>query len=91
MKIRALRTISSELVCRDCGISDIRVLEIGHLNGDGGKERKHTARTRFFQDIAYGLRGTDDLAIMCSNCNTLYEHKIGRRLGPPSDVFKLTS
>lgn len=81
-KLNALRKVSNTLepCCSVCGIRDIRVLTINHLNGDGAKERSATPYrvSRIYRDILKG-REVSDLDIRCYNCNVLYEYEQGRR------------
>lgn len=67
------------LKCVRCGFSDIRVLEIDHINGGGTSER----RTVFCYTILRRIwKGTDEevknkYQILCANCNAIkkYENK----------------
>jgi len=80
-KLKALQKVSGlqEPICSKCGITDIRVLTINHLNGDGAKERKiYGSRvSRIYRDIRND-RTTSDLDVRCYNCNILYEYERGR-------------
>ncbi len=80
MRKKALLTIGNE--CENCGEKDIRVLQINHLKGGGSEERKGKNRKRsshkFYRDIVIGKRKLDDLNILCSNCNIIYEYERGR-------------
>ena len=65
--------------CVRCGITDPRVLQINHLNGDGRKD-KHNGflnTNRIYKGITTGER--KDLNVLCANCNILYEYDLGRR------------
>lgn len=69
--------------CSNCGNTDLRVLQVNHLNGDGRKElKKYGGGCGFYRAILTGRRATDDLDIRCANCNILYEFKVGRRRSP---------
>lgn len=68
-------------VCNNCGCNDIRLLEINHKNGGGGKEMQKGKRTNAFRsDIYSGRRKTDDLELLCRVCNAKYylEMKYGK-------------
>lgn len=55
--------------CARCGISDQRVLQIDHVNGDGAAERKSGVRgtRRLLAHIR--KRGTSGYQMLCANCN----------------------
>lgn len=56
-------------ICSICYYRDYDVLQIDHIAGDGGKERKEKGcgSTGFFNNIIKGLR--PDLRLLCSYCN----------------------
>ncbi len=62
--------------CVRCGCDDVRLLEINHKNGGGGKERLN-GLTRA---VATGARQTDDLELLCRPCNAI--HALELRFGP---------
>lgn len=72
--------------CVNCGIGDIRVLQINHLNG-GGRQESYSlghgnlgaGARNLWKAIVSGNRNLDDLEVRCANCNILYEYEIGRR------------
>jgi hypothetical protein len=66
--------------CVVCGITDMRVLQINHLNGGGSKEGVHGMD--MYMAILAGTRATDDLDVRCANHNLLYEYEVGRRALP---------
>jgi DNA-directed RNA polymerase subunit RPC12/RpoP len=53
--------------CNHCGFSDVRALQIDHINGDGYKERN--IRKSLNRKIALGLIDTSRYQILCANCN----------------------
>jgi hypothetical protein len=57
-------------VCRDCGETELEFLTLGHLNGDGAKDRSETGRRQIYLEIARGLRPPEDYAVQCRNCNS---------------------
>ena len=68
--------------CERCGITDIRLLNINHIDGGGRKELDEVYGgwiLKFYRDIARGNRKTDDLNVLCANHNILYEYEVGRR------------
>lgn len=73
--------------CRRCKINDIRLLTINHINGkDEVAKVKDRYGNSFYLDILLGRRTTDDLEVLCFNCNILYEYERGARYGKPSLV-----
>ena len=70
--------------CVNCGIADIRLLEINHINGLGDKKRRElwANQVKFFNSLLNGKTPKDGLEIRCANCNVLYEYDVGRRRLP---------
>lgn len=64
--------------CIKCGNSDMRVLEINHINGGGCKEYKSKYYSKVFQEILDGKR-EGEFNLRCANCHILYEHERGIR------------
>jgi hypothetical protein len=79
-KINALQIVSktAKPICSCCGIEDIRLLCINHINGGGRKEHLDCAPHEFRRKIISKERGADDLNVLCYNCNILYEYNRGR-------------
>ena len=96
LKIAALQTVAKSKLplCARCGCSDVRVLTINHVKGDGCKERaKKIAKNAvadFRRKIVSGERPVTDLDVRCYNCNILYEYEQDRR-HMPQDWLKLWS
>ena len=83
-KLMSLQRISSMTVptCKICGLSDLRLLTINHLNGTTKTRRIASGEPQFYHlynSIIGGKTKTDDLEVRCYNCNILYEFEIGRR------------
>lgn len=57
-----------KIECVRCGCDDVRMLEINHKNGGGGKEMKGNSQS-FYRDIARLKRRCDDLELLCRVCN----------------------
>jgi len=69
--------------CVGCNCDDLRLLEVNHKNGGGSKElKKGKDARRFYLDIKYGGRSTDDLNVLCRVCNNrdYLERKYGESL-----------
>lgn len=79
--------------CIQCGFSDMRALQLDHINGGGGKElrafKNQYRMYRFYTehpDIA-----KEKVQVLCANCNTIkkieaHECKgvVGKRIHPRS-------
>jgi predicted RNA-binding Zn-ribbon protein involved in translation (DUF1610 family) len=77
----ALISKSPNPKCVSCGCDDLRLLEVNHKDGGGGKElNKGKNSMRFYRDIAMLRRGTEDLEILCRVCNAKHylETKFGK-------------
>lgn len=59
-------------VCKHCGFSDTRALQIDHVNGGGTKERKsfgHSASSLFRKVRESIEAGSFEYQLLCANCN----------------------
>jgi len=67
--------------CLQCGITDIRVLQINHKNGNGRKDYhgNYSNSLQFYRGIISGKRRLDDLDLRCANCNIIYDYERGIR------------
>lgn len=85
-RLRALAVLGSQ--CKHCGIQDVRVLVIDHING-GGKADRATFKspTSFYIHVSDFPKGYQCL---CHNCNFLkrIENNEHRKPGPNHDRFK---
>lgn len=62
----------------NCGITDMRVLEINHLNGDRKKDiQKYGTNLALYQATINGTKPINDLDVRCANCNHLYAYECG--------------
>ncbi len=68
-------------VCVVCGITDIRILTINHLEGRNYRTTVDKNDT-FYHRILNGKRDLEDLEVRCYNCNALYEFEMGYRSVP---------
>ena len=63
--------------CARCGFSDIRALQVDHVNGGGNQERKAN-RTEGVNDLFRRVRETPDaFQCLCANCNWIKRHEGG--------------
>jgi hypothetical protein len=83
-RFMALQKVSGKSVpeCARCGMKEWLALEINHFNGNGGKETRAKTFRKFAKEIINGSRKLDDLNVLCSSCNKLYEYERGRRRLP---------
>lgn len=80
-RVRAIKKIMGEHPsCVVCGNTDLRVLEINHLDGGGQEDcKKYGGNINLYRAIVNGTRPTNDLDIRCVNCNRLYDYERGMR------------
>lgn len=56
--------------CVRCGFTDVRALQIDHVNGDGSRERRGVRNTyTYYRKLLEAAPGT--LQVLCANCNTI--------------------
>jgi hypothetical protein len=66
---RCLRLQSQDVLggkCVRCGISDWRILEIDHRNGDGAIERRYLSQIALYKKV---LEDPTHYQLLCRNCN----------------------
>lgn len=65
--------------CVRCGFSDVRCLQIDHINGGGSEQRRHLGSVAI---LNYVLKHPKEFQLLCANCQwkKRYENKEhGRR------------
>jgi RNase P subunit RPR2 len=69
--------------CVKCGFSDIRALQIDHVNGGGVKHYKsRSSSIRFYKDILDEIKeGSEKYQLLCANCNWIKRYENGEVLG----------
>ncbi len=79
LKIKALTHYSGGDYphCVKCGIDDVDVLCLDHINGGGTKERRQTNRKDIHR-ILYSKNYPDGFQTLCANCNLKKEMIIRR-------------
>jgi hypothetical protein len=82
-KVLAIISKSANPFCVSCGCDDMRLLEVNHKNGGGGKEMGKGIANKsmtFYRDITMLRRKTDDLEVLCRVCNAKHylELKYGK-------------
>lgn len=57
--------------CSMCGFDDVRALQVDHINGNGGKERKSNngVTGTYKKIVSLGLKAKKNYQILCANCN----------------------
>lgn len=60
-------------VCNHCGHTDVRVLQIDHVNGGGSKEYKTKSGTSYLYHVLK-LVDTGQYQLLCANCNWIKRH-----------------
>ena len=68
VRLQALAAFGHE--CLGCGCSDGRVLQIDHIQGDGGAERRRYRGVSYYYHI---LKDPDPkrYQVLCANCNII--------------------
>ena len=57
--------------CNQCGITDIRVLEVHHVNHDGYKEREKHRGESAGKQLTSVRRTPEHFELLCSNCHKI--------------------
>ena len=80
LKLETLSWVSQGTpVCRRCGMTDIRVLTIDHVFGNGSDHRKlvkgndSSALYRWLRRHGYPNELRDEFQVLCSNCHLIKE------------------
>lgn len=76
--------------CIDCGMTDIRLLQVNHVHHDGGKDQLRRSTTKFFTWILKGKLPRSRFDLRWANCNILYEYESGR-VSVPEKFLEWTS
>ncbi len=59
--------------CVDCGFSDIRALQVDHVNSDGYLERVKTGSGSYYKRVVKDAT-SGRYQILCANCNWIKRH-----------------
>lgn len=59
--------------CNKCGFSDIRALQIDHVNGNGVEDRRKFGKgTAYYLHVLKEIKaGSKNYQILCANCNQI--------------------
>lgn len=64
-------------VCMGCGCTDLRIIEINHVFGDGTKERKTKRNSiEIYRDIYLGRTPKENYNVLCKVCNAVHYIKL---------------
>jgi hypothetical protein len=78
-RLKALQMIAKSDIpkCANCGCDFLPILEVNHKHGQGSKEyREIGSAIGLFRAIVTGVRGTDDLEVLCEVCNRFHYVKM---------------
>jgi hypothetical protein len=77
--LKARKKIRHEIImvlggcCVMCNFSDMRALQIDHINGGGTKEiRSFSNRMKYYRHV---LKNTHKYQLLCANCNWIKRHE----------------
>jgi len=78
LRLRVLEVLGNKCQCKDpncwckgkCDITDIRLLQIDHINGGGTKENLHVTQ-RSYKIIKNENNYREIVQLLCANCNWL--------------------
>jgi hypothetical protein len=79
IKSKVVKLLGSK--CVNCGITDIRVLQVNHRGSDGHAPWERSS-TKFFNWILKGKLPLQAYDLRCANCNVLYEYEVGHLVLP---------
>lgn len=67
--------------CIRCGFTDIRALQIDHIDGKGYEERRGLKTNRHKIILEQLMKGSENYQILCANCNWIkrIENKENRK------------
>ena len=75
LRLEAMHILMDNPECK-CGVKDIRVLAIDHINNNGKEDRRKGTLNIYRKIISLGReQATREYQIMCHNCNWLKEYE----------------
>lgn len=72
MRIRALDALGNR--CCQCGFTDVRALEIDHINNGGCEDRRKRSRYSMYKGIVDGT-ARDNFQALCANCHQIKSYE----------------
>lgn len=70
--------------CQQCGFSDIRALQIDHVNGGGGKERRALGTSGLHHKVLMN-KDIGYYQLLCANCNWIKRAECSEHLLQKAD------
>jgi hypothetical protein len=70
LKIDAMNCLGG-VICNSCGSSDIRYLQVDHINGGGGKELEKISTSGVYKKIRDNSLCRKEYQVLCANCNII--------------------
>jgi len=65
-------------VCVRCGFTDVRALQVDHVNGDGAGHRRQLGYNAHYSKILREIEsGSSRYQLLCANCNWIKRHEKG--------------
>ena len=64
-----LLAVLGEPLCKNCGFSDVRALQVDHINGDGHNDRRIMKRYSAQNLMKLVMEKPDNYQLLCANCN----------------------
>ena len=61
--------------CVRCGLKDHRVLQIEHINGGGGIDKKKITRNYYLVVTERVVSGENKYQLLCANCNWIKRYE----------------
>ncbi|KKL11609.1 hypothetical protein LCGC14_2544070, partial [marine sediment metagenome] len=83
VKMSAMQLLGGA-ICRKCGISDVDVLTVDHVRGDGGGSARTRSGASMYRAILNGTVDRSGLQVLCLNCNVKKGGVFLRKAGPSS-------
>jgi hypothetical protein len=75
-KLKTRKKLKEEVIellggkCCQCGEFDIRCLQIDHIHGGGGKERKSLSVWKYYKKVLKSVKNNGgEYQCLCANCN----------------------
>ena len=64
--------------CAKCGIDDVRVLQIDHVNGSGNAERGRMCPYSYYKCVLKSIEANEHkYQLLCANCNWIKRYETG--------------
>lgn len=68
IRIEVLKELGG--VCRICSFSDVRALQIDHVNGDGAEDRRKMRGRKYLLFVLDSVKNKENrYQLLCANCN----------------------